>query len=85
MNGIFTPTGALRARWAIFMVLVAAVLAAGSSWVYTAHQQHESDRRWCALMATLDDPGTPPGTARGRKIQQQVHELRRSLGCGGVR
>lgn len=85
MNGIFTPTGALRAKWAILMVLVAAVLAAGSSWIYTAHQQRESDQRWCALLATLDTPGAPAETERGRQIQRQVHELRRSLGCGDVR
>jgi hypothetical protein len=67
------------------MVLVCALLAAGACIVYTNQTQRQSDQRWCSLLATLDEPGAPPDTERGRQIQQQVHELRRSLGCGGVR
>lgn len=85
MKRFLTPTGALRAWWAIVMVLVCAVLAAGACIVYTNQTQRESDQRWCALLATLDAPGVPAETERGRRIQQQVHELRRSLRCGGVR
>jgi hypothetical protein len=88
---ITTSTGALRARWSVFMVLVGAVLVAGSGYVYTNHVQREtlhrteqiqrdSDRRWCALLAKLDQPA-PATSERGREIQRQIHQLRLDLGC----
>lgn len=85
MKRFLTPTGAIRAWWAIFMVVVFAVLVAGACIVYTNRTQHESDQRWCALLASLDQPEAPATTPRGQQIQQQVHELRHSLGCGGIR
>ena len=92
MKGVLTPTGAFRAWWSLLMVLVAAVLVAGSGVFYTNHVQRqeqqrqeqtrrEADRRWCALMASLDQPQEPATTERGRVIQKQIHQLRRDLGC----
>lgn len=77
-----TATGALRAWWAVGMVLVAAVLVAGFSIVYTAQQQRLADRRWCALLVTLDAPvGPQPSTPRGQVIQDRIHQLSVELGC----
>lgn len=89
---VLTTTGALRARWAVLMVLVSALLVAGACVLYTGHVQRqadqrqdherrEDDRRWCALLAKLDQPGQPATTERGRAIQRDIHQLRRDLGC----
>lgn len=82
---ILTPTGALRAWWALMMVLIAAVLISSAGVVYTNRVQREADKRWCALLITLDDPQVPPTTERGRRVQIQIHQLRHRLGCGGGR
>lgn len=82
MHGLLTSSGALRAWWSVLMVLVVAVLVAGAGVVYTRHAQRESDRRWCELLTTLDQPGAPATTERGRLIQQQIHRLHAELGCG---
>jgi len=79
-----TATGALRAWWAVGMVLIAAVLAAGLSIAYTAQTQRLADQRWCALLLTLDAPAGPqPTTPRGRVVQDRIHELAGELGCAG--
>lgn len=89
---VFTPTGALRARWAVLMVLASAVLIAFANVAYTRHVaeqadhrqaelRHEQDRRWCPLLVSLDQPDVPATTDRGRAIQQQIHELRIETGC----
>lgn len=78
---LLTQTGAFRAWWSLLMVLVVAVAIAVAGVVYTGHAQRQADRRWCALLATLDQPGAPPTTDRGREIQRQVHDLHDDLGC----
>ncbi len=47
-----------------------------------------SERQWCGLIAVLDEgynapvqPGQPPLNERGRRIADNIHELRGSLGC----
>lgn len=77
-----TPTGALRAWWSLFIVLVTAALIAVAGIVYTTHVQRQSDRRWCSLLESLDQPDVPATTERGRRVQEQIHVLRRDLGCG---
>ncbi|MGI5423049.1 hypothetical protein [Actinomadura luteofluorescens] len=89
---VFTPTGALRARWAVLMVLVAALLVGAANVVYTGYVQRqgsaeqeqarrEAERRWCPLLATLDQPDVPATTERGRVVQRQIHQLRTETGC----
>ncbi|MBT2213452.1 hypothetical protein [Actinomadura sp. NEAU-AAG7] len=66
------------------MALIVGVLFVGSllfSVGYTRHVSQEADRRWCALLESLDAPWTPATTERGKEIQRQVHTLRRDLGC----
>jgi hypothetical protein len=82
---IITETGALRAWWAMLMVLVAAFLVAAACILYTNRAQHASDQRWCALLNSLDQPSAPPTNERGRIIQRQIHQLRDDFGCGGGR
>jgi hypothetical protein len=46
-----------------------------------AELRQQQDRRWCPLLASLDQPGQPPTTERGRLIQEQIHQLREDTGC----
>lgn len=80
---IFTSTGALRARWAMFMVLVAALLVAAACIVYTNRVQRESDQKWCDVMTTLDTQTTPATTPQAMDFRRKIHRLRLGLGCGG--
>lgn len=82
---MLTPTGAIRAWWAIAMVLITAVVLVAVNVTYTAHAQRDADRRWCSLLASLDQPDVPATTQRGRQVQQQIHQLRHDLGCEGAR
>jgi hypothetical protein len=79
---VLTASGALRVGWSLVMVVVTAVCVAGACIVYTNHVQQRSDQRWCDLLASLDQPGQPPTTERGRQIQEQLHELRSEMRCG---
>lgn len=79
-----TPTGALRAGWAIFMVVAATFLAAVFSIGFTIHQQRVSDLRWCGLLLTLDAPEAPPTNERGRIIQDRIGDLAEQLRCHDV-
>src|SRR5690349_6766774 len=95
IHGVLTPTGAIRARWAVLMVLATAVLLVIGNVAYTGYVQHradvrqeqarrdfeqrqeqarrEAERRWCPLLATLDQPDVPATTPRGRVVQEQIH------------
>lgn len=76
-----SPT--VRLWYALLVSFVATIVVAMSCLWWTAAQQRESDVRWCRLMVALDNAYTsnPPRTPVGRDIAQQIHELRRSLGC----
>lgn len=89
---VLTRTGAFRAWWSLVIVTVSALMVAGACVLYTGHVQRQSDlrqdherreddRRWCALLAKLDQPGQPATTERGRAIQRDIHQLRLDLGC----
>lgn len=72
------------ARYAAVMLVVSTVLIVGTVVVnvaYTRHVQAQSDRRWCDLMDSLDQPSVPATSERGRRVQQQIHRLRLELGC----
>lgn len=73
-----------RWLWAVVVTLVTAVALVGLNITYTSYVQQQSDRKWCALLASLDQPDVPATTERGRQVQQQIHELRRGLGCGAT-
>lgn len=78
-------------RWQRFvMIIVSVVILLAGNVAYTTYvdrkrevAERESDRRWCALLAELDDAyaATPPQTEVGRNVAQSVHELRVSLKC----
>lgn len=86
-----------RVRWAyvVLVLLLTATALVVVSITYTRHVQHETEqsfrraqqvnnRRWCALLSSLDQPNVPATTERGRQVQKQIHELRLGLGCGGA-
>lgn len=78
-----TATGALRAQWALLTVLVATFAAVGLSIGYTARSVQRSDRQWCELLRSLDQPlpSATPVTDRQRTIARQIHQIRMGKGC----
>lgn len=64
-------------------VLVVGLVCIG----YANHVAHESEQRWCGVVATLDDAyagsgtGTRPQTAIGLQLMNEVHKLRAEFGC----
>jgi hypothetical protein len=81
-------------RWAsaVLAVTLSCLLMTIAGIPYTAHVQQETekrfdkiqaetDARWCALLTTIDVPGTPPTTARGREQVAALRLLMSSFGC----
>lgn len=65
-------------------VLLSSLVAAVGALAVSAHQRAEADRRWCALLATLDDAyqGPPrPTSELGQKVAEEIHRLRVGFGC----
>lgn len=80
---LVTAAGALRARWSVLMVIVAAVFVSGASIVYTGYLQQENNRKWCDVMTTLDKQNTPATTPQAVDFRRKIHKLTIGLGCGG--
>lgn len=57
--------------------------AARQSEQRVSEQQRLSEQRWCGIVATLDDAyrDTPPQTPAGRKIADDIRQLRVAFGC----
>jgi hypothetical protein len=78
---ILTATGAFRAWWALFMVLLAAFLVAAGGVGYTNYVQRENNRKWCDVMTTLDKQTTPATTPQSVAFRRKIHKLTVGLGC----
>lgn len=78
-----TTTGALRAQWAILMVVVATLATVAFTIGYVARSIKANDRQWCALLRSLDQPlpASPKPTVRQSTIYEQIHALRLRKGC----
>lgn len=77
-----------RPMWALVMFAAMFVALSVAGIAYTGHERRQSDKRWCDLLTTVDQPDRPiPSTgdsqrdAANRKAQQQLHQLRIDLGC----
>lgn len=83
MKWLLTPTGAVRAWWALLMVITSALVCVGLSVAYTAHTQRRSDQQWCDLLRGIDQPlpSNSPTTPRQRQFVETVHKLRVDKGC----
>lgn len=78
----------VRHGWRFLAVsFVAAIVAAAASMLYTNHAAHESERKWCGVVSTMDDAyrDTPPQTPTGRKIAADIARLRADFGCPAPR
>lgn len=76
------PSAATVTRWITLLVtLVVIVAAVVANAAYTNRVDTQSDRDWCRLLATLDQPSPEPTTERGRKVIDEVHKLREKKGC----
>lgn len=69
--------------WSVVIVLVASLVTGGVSIIVSSVNNTEQDQRWCSLMSTLDDAymENPPATEPGRRVAEQIHQLRSELGC----
>jgi hypothetical protein len=87
-------TKAIRVWYAMTVTFVVTIAFAAASVLYANHAaeqaversneiDRESNRRWCALLTTLDDAykQTPPKTDAGRNLAAETVRLRREFGC----
>lgn len=83
MSRLVTPTGAMRAWWAVMVSILSLGAAVGLSIGYTARAVHKSDQQWCDLLRGIDNPlpSNSPATERARKFAGTVHRLRVGKGC----
>ncbi|MEV1331114.1 hypothetical protein AB0J20_16230 [Micromonospora costi] len=88
-------TKAIRVWYAMTVTFVVMIAFAGVSVLYANHAaqeaerratqtDRESNRRWCALLETMDNAyrNSPPSTETGRTMAYQVSRLRTEFGCG---
>lgn len=88
-------TKAIRVWYAMTVTFVVMVAFAAASVLYANHAaeqaerraeqiDRESNRRWCALLVTMDDAyeSSPPSSEIGRTMAYQVSRLRTEFGCG---
>lgn len=78
-------------RWRILLTVgVSMMTLAVAGVLYTGYvdgqreiAERESDRRWCALLNTLDQAYTtaPPTTELGRRAAEEIRKLRTGLDC----
>lgn len=81
---------AVRLWYAVLVAFLSALLIAGVSVQYANHtaaelrkEQRESDRKWCALLSTIDEgyKTAPPATPGARVFAAQIAKLRTDFGC----
>lgn len=76
----------MRAPYAYVALVVLSLLVGAASVLWSAHDVTANDRKWCALVSTIDQanaaarPEPPRGTFTARFITE-VHALRGELGC----
>lgn len=74
----------VRRGWYVLVVsFVAAFMAAAAAMIYANRVAHESERKWCGIVVTLDDAYdvNPPETPAGRRIADDLARLRADFGC----
>lgn len=79
-----TETAISRGHWwSLAVVYFTLLVIAVGNVVYTQHVDHESNRKWCELIMSLDNAykEAPPQTPTGIKIAQDVARLRVNLDC----
>lgn len=65
------------------LALVGILVALSINLFYTKYTQQQSDRRWCALIVSLDDRyrAIPNPAPEATAFQRRIHDLRQGLGC----
>lgn len=74
--------------YALVITFISLGVAVGVNIWYTQRYADESAQKWCQIVKTMDTayqtprpPGSPPLTATGRELAQQMHKLRSDLKC----
>ena len=82
------PREAVKAWWAIAVVVVCVVSLAIVGVLYTNRVARESEQKWCGIVVTLDDsysvprpPNAPPLTPAGERIIKEMRRLRTDFHC----
>lgn len=76
--------GVMRPGWYWWAAMLASsVVFAVGAVLISLHAQAESERKWCSVVATIDDSyrAAPPQTATGKQLAADMAGLRRSLRC----
>lgn len=71
-------------RWYVMAAILVSSLSIGlASVVYANHVALESERKWCSIVATMDDAykAQPPITESGKNVARDIDKLRSSLRC----
>lgn len=72
-----------RAVYRDLAVLASSLVFSVAALVFSLHAIDVSERKWCAMMGTLDEAysQTPPNTPTGKEVAARIAELNRSLEC----
>lgn len=76
----------MKTRYAYVVLAVLMLLTGAASVLWSAHDVAANDRKWCALVSTMDQanaaaPKRPaPGTFTAQFISE-IHVLKGELGC----
>jgi hypothetical protein len=73
-----------KGRWrALALVFLSIFALAMTTSLYVNHTNRENNKHFCDLVTTLDDAykTAPPQSPTGRKVAEEMHELRKDLGC----
>jgi hypothetical protein len=71
------------AWWTVGGIVLSVALLALGGVAYTRSSAERSDRRWCALLTTLDRQyrAAPPTTSTGQGVAAAIATLRQQFGC----
>lgn len=74
--------------WAIAATIFCTIAVVIAGVIYTNVVARQSEQKWCGLVVTLDDSyatprpaGSPPITAVGQRLMDEMHRLRGEFGC----
>lgn len=76
----------MRARYAYVVLAVLSLLTGAAAVLWSAHDVSVNDRKWCALMSTMDQANQAarkppaPGTFTAQFVSE-IHALKGELGC----
>lgn len=76
----------MRVRYAYVVLAVLMLLTGAASALWSAHDVAANDRKWCALVSTMDQASAtarkpPPAGTFTAQFVREIHVLKGELGC----